>query len=263
MPIPNHRSTRHPRDLDNDHHVGNKVDMACNLNITAWLLVGTMAISTVLNPQVTVAYTIEPGQNQTSVGIKPLDAITHYQQGLAAMSAGNLTEAMNSFNRSIELDRGYFPAYIERGNIKDASSDLPGAIADYTIAITLNPQAAPAFYNRGTVLSKSGKHQAAIADYNQAIHINPEYAQAYMNLGNELDDLGDVPGALASYNQAIKIKPDYALAYLNRGIMYGRGGNRALAIADFNQAANLFKAAGNLDRANRALKMIRDIQSEV
>lgn len=263
MPIPNHRSTRHSRDLDHDRHVGSKVDMARNLNITAWLLVGTMAISTVLNPHVTLAYTIEPGTNQTNVGIESLDAITQYQQGLAAMSAGNLTEAMNNFSRSIQLDRTYFPAYIERGNIKDAFSDLPGAIADYTTAIALNPQAAAAFYNRGTVLSRSGKHQAAIADYNKAIYINPEYAQAYMNLGNELDDLGDVPGALASYNQAIRIKPDYALAYLNRGIMHGRAGSRALAIADLDRAARLFKAAGNLDRANRALKMVKDIQSEV
>ena len=237
--------------------------MARNLNITAWLVVGTVAISTVLNPHLTLAYTIEPSPQQTAVGIKPLDAINHYQQGLAAMSAGNLTEAMNNFDRAIELDRRYFPAYIERGNIKDAFSDLPGAIADYTTAIALNPQAAPAFYNRGTVLSRSGKHQAAIADYTKAIDINPDYAQAHMNLANELDDLGDTPAALASYNRAINIKSDYALAYLNRGIMHGRVGNRALAIADLSQAAHLFKATGNLDRANRALKMMKDIQSEV
>ena len=75
--------------------------------------------------------------------------------------------------------------------------------------------------------------------------------------------MDDVAGALTSYNRAIAIKPNYALAYLNRGIMYGRAGNRAQAIADLKQAAKLFQLIGQLDRYNRAIKMIKDIQSEV
>ncbi|WP_310483381.1 tetratricopeptide repeat protein, partial [Chamaesiphon sp. VAR_48_metabat_403] len=78
-----------------------------------------------------------------------------------------------------------------------------------------------------------------------------------------LDDAGNSQGAIASYERAIQIRPKYALAYLNRGIAYARAGNRDRAIADFQFAAKLFKEVGNLDRANQALNLIKDIQSEV
>jgi tetratricopeptide (TPR) repeat protein len=235
--------------------------MTRNLNIAAWLVVGMMAIS--VAPTTTLALTLEPAQNQAKLNLKPVDAIGQYQQGLTAASAGDLANAIGRFDRAIKIDPKYFPAYIERGNAKDAMRDFSGAIADYTTAIALNSKSAHAHYNRGTVSSKSGKHEAAIADYTKAIEIDPQYAQAYLNLANELDDLGDTVVALIHYDRAIKIRPNYALAYLNRGIMHGRAGNRANAIADLRQAAKLFQSVGNVDRYHRTLKMIKDIQAEV
>jgi tetratricopeptide (TPR) repeat protein len=237
--------------------------MTRNLNVAACLLVGAMAISTVFLPQVTVAAQPDATQSPAKNNLNSIDAIGHYQQGLKSASLGDMISAIGRFDRAIAIDPQYFQAYLERGNVKDAIHDYPGAIADYTMAISIDAKAAPAYYNRGTVLSQSGKHQAAIIDYKKAISIDPLYAQAHLNLANELDDLDDVAGALTNYNRAISIKPNYALAYLNRGIMYGRAGNRAQAIADLRQAAKLFQSIGQIDRYNRAIKMIKDIQSEV
>jgi tetratricopeptide (TPR) repeat protein len=236
--------------------------MKQNLKIATLLVVGTMTISTILAPQTAFAVQLNATQSQSRVNVN-VDAISQYQQGLNAASTGDLANALDRFNRAISMNPQYFQAYIERGNVKDAIHDFAGAIADYTTAISLNPKSAHAFYNRGTVLSRSEKHQAAIADYQQAITIDPEYAQAHLNLANELDDLDDVAGALTNYNRAISLKPNYALAYLNRGIMHERAGNRAQAIADLRQAAKLFQLIGQVDRYNRAIKMIKDIQSEV
>jgi tetratricopeptide (TPR) repeat protein len=237
--------------------------MTRNLNVAACLLVGAMAISAVFSPQVTLAAQPNATQSQAKTNLNSIDAIGHYQQGLKSASLGDMMSAIGKFDRAIALDPQYFQAYIERGNVKDAIHDYPGAIADYTSAISIDPQAATAYYNRGTVLSQSGKHEAAIVDYKQAIAINPQYAQAHLNLANELDDLNDVAGALANYDRAIMLKPNYALAYLNRGIMHERAGNRAQAVTDLRQAAKLFQSIGQIDRYNRAIKMIKDIQSEV
>jgi tetratricopeptide (TPR) repeat protein len=237
--------------------------MTQNLKVAAWLLVGTMAISTVFSSQATLAAQPDATQNQAKTNLNSIDAIGHYQQGLKYASMGELQDAIGRFDRAIAIDPQYFQAYIERGNVKDAIHDYPGAIADYTSAISIDPQAAPAYYNRGTVLSQSGKHEAAIIDYKKAIAINPQYPQAHLNLANELDDLNDVAGALSNYDRAIMLKPNYALAYLNRGIMHERAGNRAQAVTDLRQAAKLFQSIGQIDRYNRAIKMIKDIQSEV
>jgi tetratricopeptide (TPR) repeat protein len=237
--------------------------MTQNLNVAAWLLVGTMAISTVFLPKVAVAAQPDATQSQAKTNLNSIDAIGHYQQALKFASSGDMMSAIGRLDQAIAINPQYFQAYIERGNVKDAIHDYPGAIADYTSAISIDPKAAPAYYNRGTVLSQSGKHEAAIVDYKRAIAINPQYAQAYLNLANELDDLNDVAGALANYDRAIMLKPNYALAYLNRGIMYERAGNRVQAITDLRQAARLFQLIGQIDRYHRAIKMIKDIQSEV
>jgi tetratricopeptide (TPR) repeat protein len=236
--------------------------MARNLNVAAWLFCGTMAISAAFMPDAALAHTISSTQGQTAIEMN-ISASRQYQQGLAAVEAGDTTGAMASFDRAIALDPQYFPAYIERGNIKDGLGDFGGAAADYTTAISLDPKSAAAYYNRGTVLSKSGNHQAAVNDYNLAIGIDPQYAQAYMNRGNELDDLGNSAGAIASYDLAVQINPNYALAYLNRGIAYGRAGKRDRAISDFQAAAKLFKQTGNLDRYERTLDLIKSMQSAV
>ncbi len=239
------------------------VYMTRNLNVAAWFVVGTIAISTVFAPQAVLAANLDSAQSQAKINLNSIDAVGHYQQGLFAASSGDMAIALNRFDRAIKIDPKYFQAYIERGNVKDAIRDFSGAIADYTTAISLNPKSAPAHYNRGTVLSQSGKHEAAISDYSKAILIDPQYAQAHLNLANELDDLGDTVAAMINYDRAIKIKPNYPLAYLNRGIMHGRVGNRANAIADLQHAVKLFQSIGNIDRANSALKMIKDIQSEI
>jgi tetratricopeptide (TPR) repeat protein len=233
-----------------------------NLNLKAWLVVGTMVTTTLFQSQTILAYTLDVKDPLTTAEIKSTNELDPYQQGLTAVAAGNLTQAIVKFDRAIELDPQSIQAYIERGNVKDVLRDLPGALADFSKAIALDPKSASAYYNRATVLSKSGRNQAAVADYNITIEIDPEYAAAYLNRGNNLDDLGDAPSALADYDRAIKLKPNYALAYLNRGITQERTGNRTQALADLDQAAKLFKADGNIDKYNRAMRMIRSIQSK-
>jgi tetratricopeptide (TPR) repeat protein len=237
--------------------------MTVNFQVGTRSIAGIVAIAcTLLSAHAALAYINAPSQLPKGIQIAPLKALNRYQQGLEAVANGDLLEAIANFDRAIKLDPRYFQAYIERGNVKDALLDLPGAIDDFTMAISIDPKSAPAYYNRATVLGKSGRRQLAIADYNMAILIDPQYAQAYVNRGNELDDLGDTKGAIDSYNKALAIRPNYALAILNRGIAYGRSGNRRRAIVDIQQAANLFKATGNLDRYNRALKMIADLQQK-
>ncbi len=236
--------------------------MSNKFNFAAWLAIGTIATTLVIQSPKVLGVVPRPSLH-AALEITQTDATRQYQKGLTDIAAGNIPQAIGSFDRAIELDPDYVQAYIERGNAKDNISDFSGAISDYTKAIALDPNQSSAYYNRGTVLSKSGNKQEAIADYTKALSINTEYSQAYLNRGNELDDLGNTASALADYDRAIQIRPDYALAYLNRGISHERAGNRAKAISDLKKAADLFKSDGDLDKYRRAQKMIRDIQSEV
>jgi tetratricopeptide (TPR) repeat protein len=171
--------------------------MGQNLNLRAWLVIGAIATTILLQSQTTHAQTVDANDLITKVETKPVQALERYQQGLTAVAAGNHAQAIVSFDRAIELAPRYLQAYIERGNAKEAIHDLSGALADFTKAIALDPKSAAAYYNRGTILSKSGNSKQAAADYTKAIDINPQYAAAYLNRGNNLDDLGNSAGAIA------------------------------------------------------------------
>ena len=90
--------------------------MGQNLNLKAWLVIGTIVTTTVFQSHTILAYTLDVNNPLTTAEIKPTNDLDPYQQGLSAVAAGNLTQAIVNFDRAIELDPQYIQAYIERGN---------------------------------------------------------------------------------------------------------------------------------------------------
>jgi len=60
------------------------------------------------------------------------------------------------------------------------------AINAYDKAIELDPKDASAWYNKGHALNRLEKHDGAIKAYDKAIELDPKYASAWYNKGNAL-----------------------------------------------------------------------------
>jgi tetratricopeptide (TPR) repeat protein len=114
------------------------------------------------------------------------------------------------------------------------------AIEDYNKAIELNPKNAEAYNNRGNAHSELNKHEEAIEDFNKAIELDPKYAEAYNNRGNAYYELNKHEEAIEDFNKAIELNPNFAAAYNNRGITLVQT-NEELdkAIGDFKHARDL------------------------
>jgi len=112
-------------------------------------------------------------------------------------------------------------ALINLGNLKKTEGDLTAALDLFDRAIAIDPSLAIAHYNRGTTQRARGYLEEAIADYQRAINLDPDYAQAYQNLGVALFKLGKLPEALEAFRQALRRyrrqDPDYAVK-LQQGI---------------------------------------------
>ena len=91
------------------------------------------------------------------------------------------------------------------------------AIEHYNRAIELNPQMISAYNNLGAAYHDTGDYESAILDYNRALGLNPEYPIAYRNLGLIHYDRGDHESAIQNYNRAIALDPEYPATYCNRG----------------------------------------------
>ena len=113
------------------------------------------------------------------------------------------------------------------------------ALNAYNKAIELNPNDASAYNNRGLAYDNLDKNDLAIADYEKAIELNPKYGDAFNNIGNSYGRRGYYKQAILYYDRAIELNQKDADAYYNRGNAYSRLGDSAFANQDLKIAAKL------------------------
>ncbi len=80
-------------------------------------------------------------------------------------SLGNHKQAIEDYNKAIETDPKFMPAYHNRGDAYKNLGNYKQAIEDYDKVIELNPKNASAYASRGDAYSKLGNNKLAIKDY--------------------------------------------------------------------------------------------------
>ena len=160
-------------------------------------------------------------------------------RGNAHRSLGNYRQAIEDYDKVIEIKPGYIEAYMNRGIAYNDLGNYRQAIEDYGRVIEINPGYADAYNKRGAAYNVLGNYRQAIEDYGRAIKINPGYADAYYNRGIAFNNLSNYKQAIENYNTAIEIKRDFANAYNNRGAAYNVLGNYRQAIEDYGRAIEI------------------------
>jgi len=144
----------------------------------------------------------------------PFSADYFGYRGAVLLNLKRKKEALQDFNKAVELEPEYSYRYASRAFAKDALGDLSGAIEDYRIAVTLDPDDAIAHNNLGLLEEKIGnqanaqKHfktaDAFAAEYFQQekeIRTDVEYSENIFE-NNRVDD-SSTPGA-SDYLQELK-----------------------------------------------------------
>jgi len=178
-------------------------------------------------------------QGEYANAISDLSATDWFDKGKAFRQANDLKDAIDAYDKAIELNSQYWKAYTNRGVVYSELGNYPQAIKDYDKAIGLNPKDEKAYNNRGLDYRSLGNHQQAIKDLNKAIKLNPMYADAYTNRGLVYSDLKKHHQAIKDYDKAIELNPKDATAYYCRGLAYDALGNNNRAIINFKIAAKL------------------------
>lgn len=133
------------------------------------------------------------------------DAQKYYEQGLEKAQAGELEEAINLFDKSIEIKED-----------------------EYVV-----------WYNRGIAKLILDRYEEALLDFSQTLKLYPEYKKGYLNRGTTRKYLTDYEGALTDYSCAIQLDQNYGDAYYSRGLVYDMLGKRDSSCSDFNRANEL------------------------
>jgi tetratricopeptide (TPR) repeat protein len=130
--------------------------------------------------------------------------------------------------------------YYLRGVNLFLKSKYEEAIEAFDKAIELKHDYADPLSYKGAAHDKLGQYDEAIDAYNEAIKLKPKRAGLWFNKGVALVALGkpdQYEEAIKAYDKAIELKPDYADALYNRACLYSKKeGNEEKALSDLKQA---------------------------
>ncbi|CAK9068348.1 unnamed protein product [Durusdinium trenchii] len=155
------------------------------------------------------------------------EAVAFNDSGFSKDCPGKYEEAIEDYNRAIELDPNYAVAFCNRGiakgklgryeeAIEDCNRAIELAIEDFNRAIELDPNYAMSFCMRGSSVRLLGNHEAAIRDLDKALELEPENALFFRSRGDCKQAIGKHEAAIEDYNLAIELNRDDVIAVANR-----------------------------------------------
>jgi len=179
----------------------------------------------------------------------PSTAAEWYNKGNEWLNKGMCKEAIECYNRALELDPHLSVAYNNRGRAYGDLGQYDKALADCNRAIELNSNLAVAYNNRGALYGKLEQYKKALVDFEKAIELNPNSALSYNNRGFAYYRLGRRDEALSDYNKAIELAPDNKQTYMSRATIYWMN-------QDFEKAAGDYREAAELDPADKYAQIL-------
>ena len=237
----------------------------------------------------TIIAAIEPAMQQAEqerVKRKPaenFDAWEAYQRGTWFLNTRldeNVPKARELFERSIELDPGFVPAYCGLSfsyswgsYLSFTDPDLDAAFAAARKAVALDQHDPDAHTALGFTYYITMDHDLAISELEMAIGLNPSLAYAYFQLAGALGMSGRAEEAIPHAQTAIRLSPNdssigpftarFAQAYLflarhEEAVEWAR---KALRYPNISWPVHIFLVAalGHLGREDEARRAVDNL----
>jgi tetratricopeptide (TPR) repeat protein len=181
------------------------------------------------------------------------------EKGITLMSLRRYNEAIEYFNKAIEMRPNYAEAYNLKANAYIQNGQFNEAIALLDYAINLKPNYRDAYLNKGTALFSLKKIEDSIIQYKKVIEIDPNCHEAYFNLGSCFMMLPNKKKeAIKCFSKAIELKNDYPSAYYNRACAYCAEDDIENCIKDLEKVVKLDSNFKNIIKFDTDFSSIQD-----
>ncbi|MFA4843624.1 MAG: tetratricopeptide repeat protein [Candidatus Margulisiibacteriota bacterium] len=184
------------------------------------------------------------GQDE-SQNIEQFDsADKYYEKGQSFYTANDYKNALPYLKKALEINPGYAIDYSMLGYCQQQLGQYKEAVDSYNRAIQINPADVSAYLNLSGIYSNTYHfHNKAIEILNQGIKYNPNNARLYNNLGLSYFGLGNYDEGKNILNKAIEIQPDLIQAHASLGIAF-------FELGQYNKSIGAFKRAISLGSVN-------------
>lgn len=155
---------------------------------------------------------------QDCVAKSPRKARPYSNLATALKNSGRPAEAVEYFNKSLELEPDSAEVHNNLGNALSRLGQTDEAIEHYKKALNLKPNFSGAHYNLALALAGQGKTDEAIAEYRDALRLDRWNLDALNNLAHLLVERGETQEAIKLYKKAIALEPGNIIAHGRLGL---------------------------------------------
>jgi len=168
--------------------------------------------------------------------IKSADATNLYHQGETFWELRRYKDALEAYNRAVELKPEYGEALQGKGNALLELKQYEDALEAYDKAIQIRPNYLEAWVGRGKALERLQRYEEAINALDFALKIQPKYLEAWNARANVQMKLQHFAEAIASFDMVVKLQPDYWSAWDQRGVALHNLRRYQEAVESYDQA---------------------------
>lgn len=122
-----------------------------------------------------------------------------------------LEEAVNSYNKAIEVKPNYAPAHFELAILYDRLGKTKEAIAKMENSFQLAPRDTGVLFQLGVLYYKDSQFEKAKQAFASAVSIDPNFSNARYFLGLLYDREGNKEAAIAQFEKIAELNPDNEL----------------------------------------------------
>ena len=144
--------------------------------------------------------------------VRPDEARTLLNLGLALADAGDFAGAIESYRKSLAADPAQPLAHVNWGIALEALGDTAGAVSAFRRAIAVDPSEPLAYFNVGVVALGRGLARDAMEPLAQAAALDPSLAPAHFALAQIHLLGGDARAAVRELQLGLEFDPDNAAA---------------------------------------------------
>lgn len=212
-----------------------------------------------------------------AIALNPGDAEYYFRRANGYWADRQPDKALADFDRVVELQEDYLPAYIPRAELLLWKQDKPAAIADLAALDKLAPRPADLRFRLAEMYERLNLLPAAVIQLGMWIDFHPDDSRMIAALALRCRDRAfqdvELPNALTDCNAAIrradKKNPDNSALFVDRALVRLRTGELDKAIGDCDTAlkmmpknADAFYVRGVLEsRKNKKIESDADLDA--
>ncbi|MEG4984459.1 tetratricopeptide repeat protein [Microcoleus sp. BR0-C5] len=161
------------------------------------------------------------------------------EKGQCLQNLERYDEALESFERAIELDPNDLSALVLRGYVLYNLKRYDDALASFDRAIELEANYQSIWALRSYVLDNLKRYEEALVSFDRAIELGANYQEIWLIRGNVLNKLKRYEEALASYDRALELDPNDKLAWYLRADVLNNLERYEEALESYDRALEL------------------------